>query len=198
VEMVGLLPAGGAAETWMSLRPARADGLPARMVEAGELALVRVQGVRTPFYARSDAEKAPLDDQVRFIARWTPSRGAGTRWPSCGGSPTPRRCTRSLSRGPMNTTCSQSSIAIGSWRGSMAATTRRRKPCTPLGYWKETRRSARRWGGSSAASGGGRSPRPHVRSLVEISEGALQGWRMQLPFRRSCRSPRLRRGAPNR
>ncbi|HEU68343.1 MAG TPA: hypothetical protein ENN53_03890 [Candidatus Acetothermia bacterium] len=67
-----------------------------------------------------------------------------------------------------------------------------------LGYWKETRRSATRSGGSSATSGGGRSPRPHVRSLVEISEGALQGWRMQLPFRRSCRSPRLRRGAPKR
>jgi len=79
VEMVGLLPAGGAAETWMSLRQARSDGLPQRMVEAGELTLVQVDGVRTRFYARPDAvgllhaaEKVAVDDRARLIAPLDP------------------------------------------------------------------------------------------------------------------------------
>ncbi len=79
VDMVGLLPAGGAAETWMTLRQARADGLPERMVEEGELARVRVDGVRTLFYARPDAakllraaEKAAFDDRAKMIAPLDP------------------------------------------------------------------------------------------------------------------------------
>lgn len=79
VDTVGLLPAGGAAETWMSLRQARTDGLPPRMVEDGDLALVRVEGVRTAFYARPDAgealreaEEVPVDGQARFIAPLDP------------------------------------------------------------------------------------------------------------------------------
>ncbi|MEW6217869.1 MAG: crosslink repair DNA glycosylase YcaQ family protein, partial [Candidatus Bipolaricaulota bacterium] len=79
VNMVGLLPAGGAAETWMSLRQARSGGLPQRMAEQGDLTLVRVDGVRTSFYARPDAakvlraaEKAPFDDQAKMIAPLDP------------------------------------------------------------------------------------------------------------------------------
>ncbi len=79
VDTVGLLPAGGAAETWMSLRQARTGGLPQKMVEKGELALVHVEGVRTSFYARPDAAKLlraagkiPFDDQARMIAPLDP------------------------------------------------------------------------------------------------------------------------------
>ncbi len=79
VDMVGLLPAGGAAETWMSLRQARSGGLPQRMAEQGDLTLVQVDGVRTSFYARPDAakvlraaEKAPFDDQAQMIAPLDP------------------------------------------------------------------------------------------------------------------------------
>ncbi|MBC7220654.1 YcaQ family DNA glycosylase [Candidatus Bipolaricaulota bacterium] len=79
VDMVGLLPAGGAAETWMTLRQARSDGLPQQMVEKGDLALVQVDGVRTPFYARPDAanllraaEKAAFDDRAKMIAPLDP------------------------------------------------------------------------------------------------------------------------------
>lgn len=79
VDTVGLLPAGGAAETWMFLRQARTEGLPQRMVENGDLALVRVEGVRTPFYARPDAQKVlraaervPADDRARMIAPLDP------------------------------------------------------------------------------------------------------------------------------
>ncbi len=79
VDTVGLLPAGGAAETWMSLRQARSAGLPQRMVEQGDLALVQVDGVRTPFYARPDAakvlrtaEEVPFDDQAQMIAPLDP------------------------------------------------------------------------------------------------------------------------------
>ena len=79
VDMVGLLPAGGAAETWMSLRQARRDGLPQQMVEEEDLARVHVDGVRTSFYVRPDAakilreaEKVPLDDRARMIAPLDP------------------------------------------------------------------------------------------------------------------------------
>lgn len=79
VATVGLLPAGGAAETWMSLRGARNDGLPQRMVEEEALARVHVDGVPTPFYAHPDAakllraaEKVPPDDQAQMIAPLDP------------------------------------------------------------------------------------------------------------------------------
>ncbi len=79
VDMVGLLPASGAAEAWNFLRPARAAGLPKRMVDAGELTLVEVEGVRSSFYARPDAakllraaERAPRDDRARFVAPLDP------------------------------------------------------------------------------------------------------------------------------
>lgn len=79
VDMVGLLPAGGASETWMSLRQARSDGLPQRMVEEGALALVQVEGVRTGFYARPDAarvireaERVAFGDGARMIAPLDP------------------------------------------------------------------------------------------------------------------------------
>ncbi|MDD5453536.1 MAG: crosslink repair DNA glycosylase YcaQ family protein [Candidatus Bipolaricaulis sp.] len=79
VAMVGLLPTGGATETWMFLQQARTDGLPQRMVDEGDLARVQVAGVRTPFYARPDAELVlraaeaiPLDGHVRMIAPLDP------------------------------------------------------------------------------------------------------------------------------
>ncbi|MFH1610177.1 MAG: crosslink repair DNA glycosylase YcaQ family protein [Candidatus Bipolaricaulota bacterium] len=79
VDMIGLLPASGAAEVWTFLRKTRAAGLPKQMVDAGELTLVEVDDVRPPFYARPDAakllraaEKAPRDDRARFVAPLDP------------------------------------------------------------------------------------------------------------------------------
>jgi len=79
VDMVGLLPASGAAEVWTFLRKTRAAGLPKRMVDAGELTLVEVEGVRGSFYARPDAakllraaERAPRDDRAMFVAPLDP------------------------------------------------------------------------------------------------------------------------------
>ncbi len=54
--MTGLLPARGDAEAWAFLRQARKEGLPERLVAAGELSLVEVAGIKTPFYAAADAE----------------------------------------------------------------------------------------------------------------------------------------------
>jgi len=79
VDMVALLPTRGAAETWNLLRPAHIAGLPQRMVEEGELSLVEVDGVRTSFYARPDAEatlraaeRAPLEGRAKLIAPLDP------------------------------------------------------------------------------------------------------------------------------
>jgi hypothetical protein len=79
VRAVGLLPASGDAEAWAFLRAARSSGLPERLVAKDELALVRVDRMKTPFYALPPAEEGlvraerlPLLDEVRFIAPLDP------------------------------------------------------------------------------------------------------------------------------
>lgn len=57
VRMTGLLPARGDAEAWAFLRNVRSDGLPQRLVACGELALIEVDGIDTPFYAAGDAQE---------------------------------------------------------------------------------------------------------------------------------------------
>lgn len=78
-EMVGLLPANGDAEAWAFLREVRTNGQAQRLVEEGNLTLVQVERVRTPFYAPPDAaarlaaaERAPLSDRARFLAPLDP------------------------------------------------------------------------------------------------------------------------------
>lgn len=79
VQAVGLLPVRGDAEAWAFLQRARSVHLPERLVKEGELAVVRVNGIKTPFYALPQAEeelalaeKATLDRKVRFIAPLDP------------------------------------------------------------------------------------------------------------------------------
>jgi uncharacterized protein YcaQ len=79
VRNVGLLPLRGEAEAWAFLRKARASGLPERLVKKDELALVEVEGIKTPFLAPRDAEAmleaakdSPLDGQARFLAPLDP------------------------------------------------------------------------------------------------------------------------------
>ena len=89
VGAVGLLPASGDAEVWAFLRDARKSGLPGRLVDEERLALVRVDGIKTPFYAPAEAEEGlhaaealPSSDEVRFIAPLDPllwARGAVAR-----------------------------------------------------------------------------------------------------------------------
>jgi uncharacterized protein YcaQ len=57
----------------------RPSGLAGHLVEEGHIALVQVEGVRTPFYAPPDAEerlaaaeRAPLSDRARFLAPLDP------------------------------------------------------------------------------------------------------------------------------
>jgi len=79
VRNAGLLPLRGNADSWASLRRVRQSGLPERQVEADELALVRVEGVKTPFLAPADAEEqlekarsAPFDKRARFLSPLDP------------------------------------------------------------------------------------------------------------------------------
>ena len=80
VKTVGLLPSSGDSIVWALLRQARADGLPDRLVDAGELARVKVEGIKKPFYAPGtaseelrDAEAIDLPVQTaRFIAPLDP------------------------------------------------------------------------------------------------------------------------------
>lgn len=76
----------------MSLRQARSDGLPQQLVHRGELVRVQVEGVRTPFYARPDAEKVLRADAGQALSPpWAirlsppdpegiPSAGNSRRW----------------------------------------------------------------------------------------------------------------------
>ena len=57
VRMTGLLPVRGDAEAWAFLRSARKDGLPGRLIASGDLSLVEVEGINTPFYAAADARE---------------------------------------------------------------------------------------------------------------------------------------------
>lgn len=75
VQGLGLLPAQGSPDAWAFLGAARRDALPASLIRKGRLCEVRVRGVRTSYYAVSDAyerlaaiEVCDLDDRVRFIA----------------------------------------------------------------------------------------------------------------------------------
>ena len=75
VRAVGLLPARGDSEAWASLRTARAEKLPEKLVAAGKLTVVEVDGIKTPFYASARAEgdlalaeKEPVNTTARFIA----------------------------------------------------------------------------------------------------------------------------------
>ncbi|MBT9141186.1 MAG: hypothetical protein DDT30_01773 [Dehalococcoidia bacterium] len=79
VRMVGLLPSRGNAEAWAFLHGARDNDLPARLIATGRLALVHVEGIKTPFYASpqaaeglASAEKTTLDYKARFIAPLDP------------------------------------------------------------------------------------------------------------------------------
>jgi len=79
VRAVGLLPVRGDAEVWALMQRVRRIQLPERLVDEGELALVRVDGIGTPFYALpqaedkiTSAEKTVLDDKARFIAPLDP------------------------------------------------------------------------------------------------------------------------------
>lgn len=79
VRSVGLLPTKGDPGTWMLLRRARREGVAERLVEQDRLVLVRVDGVKTLFYAPSDAEdtlgratRQPVSGRARFIAPLDP------------------------------------------------------------------------------------------------------------------------------
>jgi uncharacterized protein YcaQ len=79
VANAGLLPLGGGMESWAFLRQVRTSGLPEKLVEADKLALVKVEGLKTPFLAPADAEEqleharsAPLDGRVRFLSPLDP------------------------------------------------------------------------------------------------------------------------------
>ncbi|HHK66903.1 hypothetical protein DRJ24_03785 [Candidatus Acetothermia bacterium] len=79
VRMVGLLPARGDADAWAFLREARRARLPERLAEEDELCLVRVEGMKTTYYAATDiaegltkAEAADFHPIPRFIAPLDP------------------------------------------------------------------------------------------------------------------------------
>jgi len=79
VGSAGLLPLRGNADSWASLRRARRSGLPERLVEEGELAKVKVEGIKTPFLAPADAEQvlesargARFDKRARFLSPLDP------------------------------------------------------------------------------------------------------------------------------
>ncbi|UCF09594.1 MAG: YcaQ family DNA glycosylase [Candidatus Bipolaricaulota bacterium] len=79
VRTVGLLPARGSPDAWTALRDARRQQVAARLVGEGHLEEIRVDGVRTPYFAASDAserlsrlEGSDDDRGVRFIAPLDP------------------------------------------------------------------------------------------------------------------------------
>ena len=86
VRMAGLLPSAGDAEIWVFLPAARADGTLSGLLERGDLAEVRVEGIKTPFLALGDAaqrlaaaEKVKPDrSTARFIAPLDPFLWART------------------------------------------------------------------------------------------------------------------------
>ncbi len=79
VRAVGLLPVRGDAEVWALMQRVRRIQLPEELVSEGALALVRVNGIKMPFYALPQAgegltlaEKTAIDHKVRFIAPLDP------------------------------------------------------------------------------------------------------------------------------
>jgi len=79
VRAVGLLPARGDAEVWALMQRIRRTGLPEKLVSEGALSLVRIDGIKMPFYALPQAEEGlrlaeekAFDDRVRFIAPLDP------------------------------------------------------------------------------------------------------------------------------
>ena len=79
VRAVGLLPVRSNAEAWAFLQRVRRNQLPEKLVREEALSLVRVDGIKLPFYALPHAEKelalaeeTALDDKVRFIAPLDP------------------------------------------------------------------------------------------------------------------------------
>jgi hypothetical protein len=86
IRMVGLLPASGDAEAWMFLRQARTDGTLAELLRRGDVADVRVKGIKTPFLALGDADARlaavenvePRRDVARFLAPLDPLLWART------------------------------------------------------------------------------------------------------------------------
>ncbi len=65
VRNAGLLPLRGDADTWAFLQDQRRSGLPERLVKAGRLVLVHIEGVKTPFLAPPDVE-ARLEEACRW------------------------------------------------------------------------------------------------------------------------------------
>lgn len=86
IRTVGLLPASGDAEAWVFLRQARTDGTLAELLRRGDVAEVRVAGIKTPFLALGDApdrlaeaERTEPDSRVaRFLAPLDPFLWART------------------------------------------------------------------------------------------------------------------------
>lgn len=80
VRTVGLLPSSGDAIVWSLLQQARSDGLPDRLIEAGDLLRIKVEGIKKPFYAPGNAIEElrqaeaidPPHKTARFIAPLDP------------------------------------------------------------------------------------------------------------------------------
>jgi len=79
VRAVGLLPGRGDAEVWALMQRVRRIQLPEKLASEGALALVRVDGIKTPFLALPQAgealalaEQTALAHEVRFIAPLDP------------------------------------------------------------------------------------------------------------------------------
>jgi uncharacterized protein YcaQ len=79
VRNAGLLPLRGDMESWAFLRRERTSGLPEQQVKADRLALVKVEGIKTPFLAPPDAEELlekaqsePFDERARFLSPLDP------------------------------------------------------------------------------------------------------------------------------
>ena len=79
VRNAGLLPLRGDADTWAFLRDQRRSGLPERLVKAGRLVLIHIEGVKAPFLAPPDAEKRleearrqDFDGRAQFLSPLDP------------------------------------------------------------------------------------------------------------------------------
>ena len=79
VRNAGLLPLRGDADSWPPPKGVRQSGLPQRLVEAGNLVLVEVEGVKTAFLAPPDAEerleearRRDFDRRARFLSPLDP------------------------------------------------------------------------------------------------------------------------------
>jgi len=79
VRDTGLLPLRGDADAWSFLAEKRRSRLPERLVSEGRLALVRVDGVKTPFLALPDAgekleeaRRCDFDGRARFLSPLDP------------------------------------------------------------------------------------------------------------------------------